>query len=124
MALVLVLDDSRMMRRLICHGLEELGCQVTEGENGRVGLERLALPDLPDLVLVDWNMPEMDGLDFVRAVRSQSNYNNLLLVMVTTDNDPVQRAEAQQAGANDYLLKPVSLQTLRETLQRLGIHLE
>jgi len=121
MARALVIDDSRMIRRILSHSLTQLGFEVTEAGDGQEGLERLSEQGRPDLVMVDWNMPQMDGLTFLRAVRGQPVYDNLCLVMLTTDDDPVQRSEARQAGANDYLLKPVSLGDLRQSLRRLGL---
>jgi two-component system, chemotaxis family, chemotaxis protein CheY len=121
MARALVIDDSRMIRRILSHTLTQLGFEVAEAGDGREGLERLTEQGRPDLVMVDWNMPQMDGLAFLREVRSQPVHGNLCLVMLTTDDDPVQRAEARQAGANDYLLKPVSLGDLQQSLRRLGL---
>jgi two-component system chemotaxis response regulator CheY len=94
---------------------------VVEAGNGLEALERLAEMTDPDLVLVDWNMPEMNGVDFVRSVRAKRAYDNLPLVMVTTNTELVHVAEALEAGANEYVMKPFTLDIIREKLGLLGL---
>jgi two-component system chemotaxis response regulator CheY len=107
----LVIDDSRAVRLFIRGILAELGVEVVEAGNGREGLDRLA--DTPaDLVLVDWNMPVMDGLEFITAVRGRREYDSVRLMMVTTETESEQVARAMAAGANEYLMKPFTKEVL------------
>ena len=73
-----------------------------------------------DLVLVDWNMPEMDGITFVRAVRADDGYRALPLMMVTTNTERAQVSDALEAGANEYIMKPFTAEMIREKLEILG----
>ena len=117
----LVIDDSKAMRSILKRILKDLGFEVFEAANGQEGLERLAKVGAPDLALVDWNMPEMNGLEFVRAVRSDPAYNNLRLMMVTTETETERVAAALEAGANEYIMKPFPKDALIEKLAMLGI---
>ena len=117
----LVIDDSKAMRSILKRILKDLGFEVFEAANGQEGLERLAKVGAPDLALVDWNMPEMNGLEFVRAVRSDPAYNNLRLMMVTTETEPECVAAALEAGANEYIMKPFPKDAFIEKLTMLGI---
>jgi two-component system chemotaxis response regulator CheY len=101
--------------------LGKMGFDVVEACNGREGLERLRKMTQTDVVLVDWNMPEMNGVDFVRAVRADHGYDVLPLVMVTTNTEYENVAEALSAGANEYVMKPFTLDMIREKLELLGI---
>jgi len=98
-----------------------MGFEVAEAGNGREGLERLRQSGPIDLVLVDWNMPEMDGLAFVRAVRADPTYKSVRLMMVTTENDLSRVAIALEAGANEYVMKPFTEEVMREKLQLLEV---
>src|SRR5258707_6121445 len=102
---VLIIDDSRAMRSILSHILRQLGCEVSEACNGRDALGRLGQIDRVDLALVDWNMPEVNGIEFVRQVRADARYNDLRLMMVTTETEASQVATALQAGANEYVMK-------------------
>lgn len=117
----LVIDDSRAMRSLLGRILREMDFAVSEASHGREALQRLVEISEIDLALVDWNMPEMNGLDFIRSVRSQDAYDDLRLMMVTTESDYSQVAEALQEGANGYAAKPFTKATILEELARLGI---
>jgi two-component system chemotaxis response regulator CheY len=101
--------------------LKALGFEVTEAANGREALERLKYAGQVDVALVDWNMPEMSGIDFVKAVRADSKYADLRLMMVTTENELSKVEEALQAGADEYVMKPFSRAVIREKLELLGI---
>jgi two-component system chemotaxis response regulator CheY len=108
----LVVDDSRAVRLLIRGILGELGMSVVEAGNGREALDRLAEnPDI-DLALVDWNMPVMDGLEFILAVRTRRDYDGVRIVMVTTETEIEQVARAMAAGANEYVMKPFTKDVL------------
>jgi two-component system chemotaxis response regulator CheY len=117
----LVIDDSRAMRALLGRMLKGLGFEVSEAGNGREGLQRLKELGSVDLALVDWNMPEMNGFDFLKAVRSEHNYDGLLLMMVTTETEMGQVARALEAGANEYVMKPFTPDVIVEKLRIMGI---
>ena len=117
----LVIDDSRTMRAILGKMLKEIGFEVLEAADGREALERLQQNGRPELVLVDWNLPNMNGLDFVRAVRAQREYDGLPLMMVTTETERAQVAKALEAGATEYIMKPFTLEILRDKLNLLGI---
>ena len=117
----LVVEDSTTIRMILRKFLGKLGFDVVEAANGREGLDRLREMTQTDVVLVDWNMPEMDGLDFVRAVRADRGYDVLPLVMVTTNTELENVTEALSAGANEYVMKPFTLDMIREKMELLGI---
>ncbi|MGO9271397.1 MAG: response regulator [Terriglobia bacterium] len=116
----LVIDDSRTTRKILMRMLNNLGYDAVEAVNGRDGLDRLREMGASDLVLVDWNMPELDGFDFVRAVRAESEYDSVPLVMVTTHNDMESVARALEAGATEYIMKPFTEEVIREKLELIG----
>ncbi len=116
----LVIDDSKATRAVIGRLLGKLGYEVTEAGNGREGLERLS-ERKPRVVLVDWNMPEMNGLDFIRAVRADSRYRDLAIMMVTTESEASQVVRALAAGANEYVMKPFTPEILLDKLSLLGV---
>jgi two-component system chemotaxis response regulator CheY len=101
--------------------LKEMGFEVVEAGNGREGLECLKRTEKTDLALVDWNMPEMNGFEFVCAVRADHAYDSLPLMMVTTESEMSQVVKALEAGANEYVMKPFTKDVIREKLQLLGI---
>ena len=118
----LVIDDSKAIRIILRKLLGELGFEVAEAADGREALERLNGPMGPfDLALVDWNMPEMNGLDFVREVRGQGGHEDLTMVMVTTETESGQVVRALAAGANEYIMKPFSRDVLVDKLSMLGL---
>jgi two-component system chemotaxis response regulator CheY len=119
--LALILDDSKTTRMILRRILSAVGFEVIEAGNGLEGLHALAGMAPPDLVAVDWEMPEMDGLAFVRAVRRQRQYDSTQLVMVSTNNNIDDVATALDEGANEYIMKPFSKQVVREKLDLLGI---
>jgi len=117
----LVIDDSRAMRRILGDMMRELGFDVTEAANGRLGLDQLKLGPTPDVVLVDWNMPEMNGLEFVQAVRAEGRFDELPLMMVTTETEIDKMTAALVDGVNEYVMKPFDRATISEKLQLLGV---
>jgi two-component system chemotaxis response regulator CheY len=119
--LALIVDDSRLARSVLKRSLSERGFLTIEAEDGRSGLALLSTIDPPDVVLVDWNMPNMNGLDFVRSVRQDARYEAMLLVMVTSEADPRQMVRAMNAGANEYLMKPYTKELLFSKLELLGL---
>jgi two-component system chemotaxis response regulator CheY len=117
----LVIDDSRAMRRILSDMLRDMGFDVAEAANGRSGFEVLATGPAPNVVLVDWNMPEMNGMDFVRTVRADSRFSDVPLMMVTTETELEKVVEALQQGANEYVMKPFSSDVVADKLHLLGV---
>ncbi len=117
----LVVDDSRAIRRLLGRILGELGFAVTEAGHGREALDLISGSDPPDVVLVDWNMPEMDGLDFVKAVRADRSFDGLCLLMVTSETGPEHIVKALAAGVDDYAVKPFTPDIIASKLQLMGL---
>ena len=117
----LVIDDSRAVRLFIGNVLRELGVETAEAGNGQEGLECLReIPDI-DLVLVDWNMPVMDGLEFITAVRANRSFDKVRLVMVTTESESSQVMRALSAGADEYVMKPFTRDVLVAKLTMLDL---
>jgi two-component system, chemotaxis family, chemotaxis protein CheY len=116
----LIVDDSATMRMILKAYLKKLGFEVTEAVNGLDALVQLRAMEKVDVVLVDWNMPEMDGLSFVRTVRAELGYASLPLMMVTTNSELADVARALEAGANEYIMKPFTGAMIREKLEMLG----
>jgi len=117
----LVIDDSRTVRLIIRDALGEIGMDVVEAANGREGLERLRAAEDVRVILVDWNMPEMNGLEFVRAVRAERAYDPVRIMMVTTETEQGQVVRALDAGANEYLMKPFTKEVLVAKLSLLDV---
>lgn len=117
----LVVDDSRSMRAILAKQLKELGFTVAEAQNGQEALAQLHADGATDLVLLDWNMPGMDGAEVLAIIRSEPNYRNVRVMMVTTESEMSQVAVALEAGANEYLMKPFDRASLVEKLVLLGM---
>jgi two-component system chemotaxis response regulator CheY len=117
----LIIDDSRAMRSILGRMLRGLGFGVVEAVNGRDAIKRLQGTEKVELALVDWNMPEMNGLEFVQAVRAEHSYDGIILMMVTTETEMEQVSKALEAGANEYVMKPFTQEVVLEKLQMLGI---
>ena len=123
MAKALVVDDSRAVRMLLAKILKELGYEVCEAANGREALEVMEVEKTAvALVLADWNMPEINGLDLVKRLRQNPELAALAVVMVTTETELDQMAAALEAGANEYVMKPFTKDILVEKLRLVGIH--
>ena len=117
----LVIDDSRAMRRIVSSILNGLGYEVRDAGHGREGLDVLDEGWIPDLVCVDWNMPVMDGLQFVSAVRSNPSLRSVTIMMVTSESEQTQIVKALAAGAHEYLIKPFTADAIRDKLALLGL---
>jgi two-component system chemotaxis response regulator CheY len=117
----LVVDDSRSMRAILSKQLRELGFQVAEADGGAQALRTLSEGGPVDLVLLDWNMPEMDGREVLTLIRSEAAYQNIRVMMVTTESEMSQVSVALDAGANEYLMKPFDRDSLLEKLILLGL---
>lgn len=118
---LLLVDDSRAVRLLGKRIVNPLGFEILEAENGEEALRVCdANPDL-DAILLDWNMPVMDGLQFLKALRARTGEKQPIVVMCTTENDMVRIVEAMQAGANEYIMKPFTEDIVREKLHETGV---
>ena len=117
----LVVDDSRSMRTIILKQLKELGFEVYEAENGLEAMSRLHEVKNIHLVLLDWNMPEMDGLEVLSLIRAEPAYKEVRVMMVTTESEMSRVATALEAGASEYLMKPFDREALLEKLILLGM---
>jgi len=123
MAKALVVDDSRAMRMILSRSLRELGYEVCEAGNGREALDVIAAEKSSvDLVLADWNMPEVNGLELLKRLRQDPALTSVAVVMVTTETELDQMSAALEAGANEYIMKPFTKDILLEKLQLAGIH--
>lgn len=121
MAKALVVDDSKAIRLILGRTLESLGYVVVQAANGQEALDTLAREAQGlSLVLVDWNMPVMNGLEFVRHVRANPQYSSLALMMVTTETHLDQVSTALEAGANEYVMKPFTADIIADKLRLLG----
>src|SRR5215218_10328928 len=109
------------MRLILGRMLKELGLDVTEATDGRDGLSKLDAGLSPALILVDWNMPEMTGIEFVEAVRKPPYASTAKVVMVTTETEVPQVRRALESGADEYVMKPFTSEAISEKLQLLGL---
>jgi two-component system chemotaxis response regulator CheY len=113
----LVVDDSSTMRRIIINTLGRIGYpECVEAGNGREGLEKLKAGGV-DVVITDWNMPEMNGLDFVRAIRANAATRSIPVLMVTTNAAQPDIVEALKAGVSNYVVKPFTPDVFRDKVQ-------
>ncbi len=117
----LVVDDSRAMRGILGRILKEIGFEVAEAANGKEALDRLDELGDPDVMLIDWNMPQMNGLELVQTVRAERADSDVLMMMVTTETDMSRVETALQAGANEYIMKPFTRDAIVEKLELLGL---
>jgi two-component system chemotaxis response regulator CheY len=121
---ILVVDDFSTMRRIIKNLLKDLGfANIQEADDGNTALPMLQQGDF-DFVITDWNMPGMQGIDLLRAIRADANLKHIPVLMVTAEAKKEQIVAAAQAGVNGYVIKPFTAATLKEKLakifQRLG----
>lgn len=123
MATALVVDDSRAIRMLLAKTLTGLGYDVRQASDGAEALEVIAAEKTAlKLVLADWNMPQVNGLEMLKQVRRNSALDSVAVVMVTTETEMGHMAEALEAGATEYVMKPFTRDILVEKLQLAGIH--
>lgn len=122
MSTALVIDDSRAIRMILGRTLNRFGYEVCSASNGREALDLIGAQDMkPSVILVDWNMPEMNGLDFVKTLRSNPRFNDVPLMMVTTETEIEQMYRALEAGANEYVMKPFTDEVIADKLRVLGV---
>ena len=119
--LALVVDDSRAMRSILTRLLSGLGFDVAQAGDGAEAMQVLNAGTRPDVILVDWNMPVMDGLTFIKTVRSREELRDISLMMVTTESEQGQIVRALAAGAHEYVIKPFTDEVIAEKLSLLGL---
>lgn len=113
---ILLVDDSRTIRNIQKNVLKGLGYEdIREAGDGLEALEQLGV-EVPDLMLVDWNMPNMDGITLIRKVRETNK--TLPIIMVTTEAEKTRVVEALKAGVNNYVVKPFTAETLAEKIKQ------
>ncbi len=121
MSKALVVDDSRAVRMILARALREVGYEIGEAGDGKEAIAALENePGRYRLMLVDWNMPVMNGIDLLREVRKRPEYASLVIVMVTTETELGHMAEALEAGANEYVMKPFTKEILISKLELVG----
>ena len=123
MSKALVVDDSKTIRIILGRILKELGYEVCEASNGKEALKVMESEKATvDLVLADWNMPEMNGVELLKQLRQDPEFAALKVVMVTTETELDHMVSALEAGANEYVMKPFTKDILKEKLELIGIH--
>ena len=115
----LIVDDSRIIRKVARRIVEDLGFEVDEAADGIEALSHCSAL-LPDVILLDWNMPVMDGLTFIRRLRAQPNGDRPKVLFCTIETAPERIAEALGAGADDYIMKPFDGEILQSKLSEVG----
>ena len=116
---ILVVDDFSTMRRIIKNLLKDLGfANIQEADDGNTALPMLQQGDF-DFVVTDWNMPGMQGIDLLRAIRADANLKHIPVLMVTAEAKKEQIVAAAQAGVNGYVIKPFTAGTLKEKLAKI-----
>jgi two-component system chemotaxis response regulator CheY len=116
----LVVDDSGVIRKVARRILEDLDFSVSEAEDGLKALEACR-QQMPDAILLDWNMPEMDGLEFLLSLRREDGGDQPVVVFCTTENDVAHITRAMRAGANEYIMKPFDKDIVEAKFQEAGL---
>ena len=117
----MIIDDSKAIRMILSKTLEEVGFEVCQASNGEEALSAFEQDNgAISLALVDWNMPRMNGLEFVRRLRSDPRFSGVRLMMVTTETEVEQMVQAIEAGANEYVMKPFTKEIIADKLRLLG----
>ena len=117
----MIIDDSKAIRMILSKTLQEAGFEVCQAANGEEALSLLERENgAITVALVDWNMPRMNGLEFVRRMRSDPRYASVRLMMVTTETEVEQMVRALEAGANEYVMKPFTKEIIADKLRLLG----
>ena len=116
----LVVDDSRVIRKVARQILEELDFEIEEAGDGQQALEQCQA-DMPDAILLDWNMPVMSGIDFLRALREEDNGDEPIVVFCTTENDMAHIRIAMESGADEYIMKPFDREIIEAKFAQVGL---
>jgi two-component system chemotaxis response regulator CheY len=117
----LIIDDSRAMRSILRRVVSGLGFETFEAANGQEALDQMNEGLVPELCMIDWNMPVMDGYTFITSVRAVPEWRNVTLMMVTTESEQGQIVKALAAGAHEYVIKPFTPDAIVEKLEILGL---
>jgi two-component system chemotaxis response regulator CheY len=117
----MIIDDSRAMRSILRRVVTGLDFEASEAGNGREALDQLEAGVVPDVCLIDWNMPVMDGYTFITKVRENPAWRNITLMMVTTESEQSNIVRALAAGAHEYVIKPFTPDAIAEKLELLGL---
>ena len=117
----IIVDDSRATRSLLRRLLVNLGYDTVEAGNGSEALEVLAATERVHVALVDWNMPVMDGLEFVKTLRTHRAYADMIVVMVSAESDQTKMARALMVGADEFVIKPLTAEILQVKLEMLEV---
>jgi two-component system chemotaxis response regulator CheY len=118
----MVVDDSRAIRMILSKTLKDFGYEVCEAANGQEALSVFQREkESISLVLVDWNMPQMNGLEVVKQLRADPQNSSVVLMMVTTETEVDQMVKALEAGANEYVMKPFTKEIIEDKLRILGV---
>ena len=121
MSKAMVVDDSRAIRMILAATLKDLGYEVCQAANGKEALSVVEQAGELSLILVDWNMPEMNGLEFVQHLRADTRFSSVPLMMVTTEAEMNQVVRALEAGANEYVMKPFTKEIIADKLRLMGV---
>lgn len=116
----LIVDDSRVIRKVARQILEDLKFETSEAVDGQEALNLCRLK-MPDAILLDWNMPVLNGIDFLRLLRAEKGGNAPVVVFCTTENDIKHITEAIQAGANEYIMKPFDREIIETKFVEVGL---
>jgi two-component system chemotaxis response regulator CheY len=116
----LVVDDSKVVRMVARKILEGLNFQIVEAENGKLAMDECAKV-MPDAILLDWNMPVMSGIEFLRLLRKMEGGQTPIVVFCTTENDIQHIQEAITAGANEYIMKPFDSEIIESKFSQVGL---
>ncbi len=116
----LVVDDSSVIRKVARRILEDLSFAISEAEDGQKALEHCAVK-MPEAILLDWNMPVMDGIEFLKRLRELPGGDEPKVVFCTTENDVNHIAQAMRAGANEYIMKPFDREIVESKFQEVGL---
>lgn len=121
----MIIDDSRAMRSILRRIVTDLGFETSEAGHGQEALDLLEAAEvtqtIPELCLIDWNMPVMDGYTFIQRVRANPRWRNITLMMVTTESEQGQIVRALAAGAHEYVIKPFTPDAIVDKLDMLGL---
>ncbi|HAU28952.1 MAG TPA: two-component system response regulator [Rhodospirillaceae bacterium] len=117
----MVVDDSHVVRKIARKILEDIGFTCSEAEDGQQALESCCKEGMPDAILLDWNMPVLNGIDFLRRLRKMSGGTTPKVIFCTTENDLSHIQEALAAGADEYIMKPFDSEILANKLSQVGL---
>ena len=116
----LIVDDSSVVRKVCRRILDAMDLDIREACDGKDALEKCAI-EIPDVIILDWNMPVMDGLEFIKTYRPQQIENGTIIIFCTTENDVTKIMTAMEAGANEYIMKPFDEEIIKMKFTQLGL---